>query len=90
MTVMNRSSLDYYQDTRVDLATILRVLFDHKGLIIAIVSLFFVVGLAYAILATPIYQADAMIQIEPKKGSRALPKSITSRCRCHRRQPKSS
>ncbi len=67
MTVMNRSSLDYYQDTRVDLATILRVLFDHKGLIIAIVSLFFAVGLAYAILATPIYQADAMIQIEPKK-----------------------
>lgn len=67
MTVMNRSSLDYYQDTRVDLATILRVLFDHKRLIIAIVSLFFLIGVAYAILATPIYQANAMIQIEPKK-----------------------
>lgn len=67
MTVMNRSSLDYYQDTRVDLATILRVLFDHKALIIGVVSLFFVIGVAYAILATPIYQADAMIQIEPKK-----------------------
>lgn len=67
MTVMNRSSLDYYQDTRVDLATILRVLFDHKRLIIAIVSLFFLIGVAYAILATPIFQANAMIQIEPKK-----------------------
>ncbi|MBX8488169.1 polysaccharide biosynthesis tyrosine autokinase [Pseudomonas cichorii] len=67
MTVMNRSSLDYYQDTRIDLATILRMLFDHKGLIIWIVSLFFMVGLAYAILATPIFQANAMIQIEPKK-----------------------
>ncbi|RMT79281.1 polysaccharide biosynthesis tyrosine autokinase [Pseudomonas viridiflava] len=67
MTVMNRPSLDYYQDTRVDLATILRMLFDHKALIIWTVSLFFLSGLAYAILATPVFQASAMIQIEPKK-----------------------
>lgn len=67
MTVMNRSSLDYSQDSRIDLATILRTLFDHKGLIILIVALFGLVGLAYAFLSTPIYQANAMIQIEPKK-----------------------
>lgn len=67
MTVMNRSSLDYFQDTRIDLATILRTLFDHKGLIASIVSLFCVIGLGYVLLATPIYQANAMIQIEPKK-----------------------
>ncbi len=67
MTAMNRSSLDYYQDSRIDLATILRTLFDHKGLIFWIVGLFCLVGLAYAILAEPIYQANAMIQIEPKK-----------------------
>ncbi|WP_241094796.1 Wzz/FepE/Etk N-terminal domain-containing protein, partial [Pseudomonas viridiflava] len=59
--------LDYYQDTRIDLATILRMLFDHKALIIWTVSLFFLAGLAYAILATPVFQASAMIQIEPKK-----------------------
>lgn len=67
MTAMNRSSLDYYQDSRIDLATILRTLFDHKGLIILIVGLFGLVGVAYAVLSTPIYQANAMIQIEPKK-----------------------
>ncbi|MBP0940992.1 polysaccharide biosynthesis tyrosine autokinase [Pseudomonas alliivorans] len=67
MTVMNRPTLDYYQDTRIDLATILRMLFDHKALIIWTVSLFFLTGLAYAILATPVFQASAMIQIEPKK-----------------------
>lgn len=67
MTAMNRSSLDYYQDTRIDLATILRTLFDHKGLIASIVSFFFLIGVAYALLATPAYQAAAMIQIEPKK-----------------------
>jgi tyrosine-protein kinase Etk/Wzc len=64
---MNRSSLDYYQDSRIDLATILRTLFDHKGLIILIVGLFSLAGVAYALLSTPIYQANAMIQIEPKK-----------------------
>ncbi|WP_397452442.1 polysaccharide biosynthesis tyrosine autokinase [Pseudomonas sp. NA-150] len=67
MTVMNRPALDYYQDTRIDLTTILRTLFDHKGLIASVVSLFCVVGVAYALLATPIFQANAMIQIEPKK-----------------------
>ncbi|MCI8212447.1 tyrosine protein kinase [Pseudomonas sp. S25] len=67
MTAMNRSSLDYYQDSRIDLATILRTLFDHKGLIILIVGLFSLAGVAYAVLSTPIYQANAMIQIEPKK-----------------------
>jgi len=67
MTAMNRSSLDYYQDSRIDLATILRTLFDHKRLIIVVVGLFALVGVAYAVLSTPIYQANAMIQIEPKK-----------------------
>ncbi|MCQ3033097.1 polysaccharide biosynthesis tyrosine autokinase [Pseudomonas syringae] len=67
MTAMNRSSLDYYQDSRIDLATILRTLFDHKGLILLIVGLFSLAGVAYAVLSTPIYQANAMIQIEPKK-----------------------
>jgi len=79
MTVMNRSSLDYYQDSRIDLATILRTLFDHKGLIILIVSLFGVVGLAYAFLATPVYQANAMIQIEPKKVGIAGTPDISSK-----------
>lgn len=74
MTIMNRSSLDYFQDTRIDLATILRTLFDHKGLIASIVSFFFLLGVAYALLATPVYQANAMIQIEPKKiGIEATP-----------------
>jgi tyrosine-protein kinase Etk/Wzc len=74
MTVMNRSSLDYFQDTRIDLATILRTLFDHKGLIASITGFFCLLGVAYALLATPVYQANAMIQIEPKKiGIEATP-----------------
>ena len=68
MTAMSRSTnLEYYQDTQIDVATILRTLFDHKGLIASVVGLFTVIGITYAVLATPIYQANAMIQIEPKK-----------------------
>ncbi len=67
MTAMSRSTVDYYQDTQVDMATILRTLFDHKGMIASIVGAFTVLGLVYAVLAQPIYQANAMIQIEPKK-----------------------
>jgi tyrosine-protein kinase Etk/Wzc len=64
---MSRSNVDYYQDTQVDMATLLRTLFDHKGMIASIVGVFTVLGLVYAVLAQPIYQANAMIQIEPKK-----------------------
>ena len=67
MTAMTRSSLEYQQDTRIDVASILRMLFDHKVLIAWVVGLFTLVGGVYAIVATPVYQANAMIQIEPKK-----------------------
>ncbi|WP_455922008.1 polysaccharide biosynthesis tyrosine autokinase [Pseudomonas putida] len=67
MTAMTRSSLEHYQDTQLDLATILRTLFDHKRLIAGVVGTFAVAGLAFAILSTPIYQANVMIQIEPKR-----------------------
>ncbi|MDH0749612.1 polysaccharide biosynthesis tyrosine autokinase [Pseudomonas sp. GD03842] len=67
MTAMNRTSLDDVQDSRIDLATILRTLFDHKGMIAAIMGVCILLGVTYAILATPIFQANAMIQIEPKK-----------------------
>ncbi|WP_263261179.1 polysaccharide biosynthesis tyrosine autokinase [Pseudomonas sp. RIT-PI-S] len=67
MTAMTRSSLETQQDARIDVASILRMLFDHKALIGWVVGLCTLVGIAYAIIATPVYQANAMIQIEPKK-----------------------
>ena len=77
MTAMARSSLDYDGDNRIDLARILRVAFDHKRLIFTITALFALLGIAYAIVATPIYEATAMIQIEPKKsGITGIPESV--------------
>ncbi len=69
MTALTRSSLEYDADNRIDLAGIMRTAYDHKALIASITGLFAVLGIAYAMVATPIYQASAMIQIEPKKGA---------------------
>lgn len=67
MTATPRTSLEYHQDSRIDVASILRMLFDHKVLIAWVVGLCTLIGIAYAVVATPVYQANAMIQIEPKK-----------------------
>ncbi|WP_152227201.1 polysaccharide biosynthesis tyrosine autokinase [Pseudomonas sp. SCB32] len=67
MSIMPNSSLENVQDTRIDVAGLLRLLFDHKRMIIVVTGLFATLGLIYALLATPIYVAGAMIQVEQKK-----------------------
>ncbi|SFH35994.1 polysaccharide biosynthesis tyrosine autokinase [Modicisalibacter xianhensis] len=48
----------------IDFTRTLGILIDHKWVIISITSLFAIIGVIYALLATPIYQADALVQIE--------------------------
>ena len=50
----------------IDLLALLGALIDHRYIIIVCTVLFAVVGIAYAVLSTPVYQANAMIQIEEK------------------------
>ncbi|MEH6689083.1 MAG: polysaccharide biosynthesis tyrosine autokinase [Halopseudomonas sabulinigri] len=50
----------------IDLLALLGALIDHKLTIIACTLVFAVCGIAYALLSTPIYQANAVIQIEEK------------------------
>lgn len=51
----------------INFLEIMGVLIDHKWLIGGITGAFIAAGAAYAILATPIYQANALIQVEAKK-----------------------
>lgn len=51
----------------IDLLGIFGSLIDHKWLIGAITGAFMATGVAYAILATPVYLANALVQVEPKK-----------------------
>lgn len=54
------------RDNEIDLGELLGTLIDHKWLIVIVTGVFFVIALAYAVLATPIYQADAIVQVEQK------------------------
>ncbi len=51
----------------IDLMGLLGTLLDHKWLIAGVTGAFMVAGVAYALLATPVYQANALIQVEAKK-----------------------
>ena len=56
----------------IDLGRLVGEFIDHRKLIISVTSLFTLVALIYAFLATPIYQSDALIQVEQKQGNAIL------------------
>jgi tyrosine-protein kinase Etk/Wzc len=53
-------------DDEIDLGKLFGILIDAKWFIIGITLLFATLGIAVALLSTPIYKADALIQIEQK------------------------
>ncbi|CAH7459216.1 protein-tyrosine kinase Wzc [Vibrio chagasii] len=50
----------------IDLGKLLGILLDAKWLIMLTTFVFAVLGIAFALLSTPIYKSDALIQIEEK------------------------
>ncbi|MFM2667051.1 polysaccharide biosynthesis tyrosine autokinase [Vibrio mediterranei] len=51
----------------IDLGRLFGMLLDAKWVIIGTTFLFAALGVVYALMATPIYKADALIQVESKK-----------------------
>ena len=51
----------------IDLLGLFGTLIDHKWLIAAVTGAFMMAGVAYAVLATPVFQANALLQVEAKK-----------------------
>ncbi|WP_208950334.1 polysaccharide biosynthesis tyrosine autokinase [Rahnella sp. ChDrAdgB13] len=60
----------------IELGKLIGQLLDHRKLIIILTAIFAVLAVVYALFATPIYQADALIQVEQKQGN-ALINSIS-------------
>lgn len=56
----------------IDLGRLVGELIDHRKLIVSVTALFTLVALLYALFATPIYQADALLQVEQKQGNAIL------------------
>jgi len=58
-----------HDEDTIDLNALFGTLLDHKWVIAAITGTFFVAGVLYTMLATPIYQATAVVQVEQKTPS---------------------
>ena len=56
-------------DDDIDIGFLLGSLWDQKIFIGLLAVVFAIAGLAYAALATPMYQADALVQVEKKSGT---------------------
>ena len=54
------------------LGHLLGQLIDHRWIIVAVTAFFMLVGTLYTLFATPIYSADAMVQVEQKNASTVL------------------
>ncbi|MFU9138942.1 tyrosine-protein kinase Wzc [Erwinia tasmaniensis] len=55
-----------------DLAHLVGQLIDHRWVIVAVTALFMLLGTLYSLFATPIYSADAMVQVEDKNSNTVL------------------
>ena len=68
----NKSTNNTSQPTQeIDLMALLGALLDRKYFIVGVTAVFMFIGVVYAVLSTPVYQATAMIQVED--GSASVP-----------------
>lgn len=65
------------QDDEIDLGRLFGLLLDGKWLIVGITAIAMMLGVAYALLATPEYKANALLQVEEKSGGMAALGDVT-------------
>ncbi len=70
MSVNKKNTVTESDD--IDLGKLVGELIDHRKLIIYITALFTLIAIIYALFATPVYQADAMVQVEEKQANAIL------------------
>jgi tyrosine-protein kinase Etk/Wzc len=70
MIVKDKSSENSTEmDQEIDIKKFVGILIDHFWLIISITTIVVIVGLMYCLVATPIYRADALVQVEQDAGN---------------------
>ena len=65
---INNPDLEVLEDEGTDISEYIGLLMDNRWLIGGVTALFAFVALVYAVFSTPIYRADALVQIEQGKG----------------------
>lgn len=56
----------------IEMAKLLGELLDNRWLIIGVTAIFVTLGIIYSLFSTPIYRADAMVQVEQNVGNSLL------------------
>ncbi|MGQ9427250.1 polysaccharide biosynthesis tyrosine autokinase [Gilvimarinus sp. F26214L] len=67
MSDINANPATFPDDDEIDLLALAGTLWDSRWLIIAVTAVFACIGVAYALFATPIYEATSLIQVEEKQ-----------------------
>ena len=57
------------REDEIDLAALFGTLLDHRALIVGCVVAFTLLSIVYVVVATPVYQASALLQVEEKAAS---------------------
>lgn len=71
-SVSSRQSSAAVENDEIVLGRPLGYLIDGRWWIVTITALFMVLGVAYALLATPVFKANALLQVEKKDSGAAL------------------
>ena len=61
MTSVTNAKTSSRQTDDIDIGRLIGELIDHRKLIISLTSCFTLIAICYALFATPIYQANALI-----------------------------
>ncbi|TDB62198.1 polysaccharide biosynthesis tyrosine autokinase [Photorhabdus khanii] len=77
MTTSDKSSHTHTDSDEIDLGRLLSALFDYRWAIGGITLLFMVIGLGYSLIATPVYKANALLQVEKKSSALSLVGDMT-------------
>ncbi|WP_380179200.1 tyrosine-protein kinase Wzc [Kalamiella sp. sgz302252] len=73
MKTKNRVMTAPQEETKgLPLAHLVGQLIDHRWIIVAVTAVFMLLGTLYTLFATPIYSADALVQVEQKDTSSVL------------------
>lgn len=68
--------LPMQDDDEINLLELLDVVLDNRWLIAGVTALVLAIGVAYALLATPIYEANTLIQVEESAGASGAASSL--------------
>ena len=66
MTDKTSTSRNTSDNDEIDLGQLFGLLLDGKWVIVFFIGIFAFLGIAFALLSTPIYKADALVQVEQK------------------------